>query len=355
MKNPSKKQVGILAYLKDFDQGLTQTQIAAHFKTSLQNTHDAVRRLVLRGYVEIENVGIYKLVLLTEAGKSFLSDQCVGGVVEEAKAFSPSTPKPTQLAHPAAQPTPRATQVALKASYLSAPHQRAHRIQPRAQLFRTSYGRIEPILDALQITYRKTSVVPAQYIVEWKGIKLKLTTRKLIGYGREITAPMEVEGRVIKAQALKEVGQAMESFLEVTNLRCKRDVDGNLILKMHFPEIAFTDNELARKVTEKGGFIPIAFNRTSGNATIWFDASFTHEMEVNEEMPHAELRKWGQAIQDGVLRPYEDEMRTRQGMASLFRIQQANAEQLAGYAHQIKLHLKLMNKIDRRLSQRRLE
>jgi hypothetical protein len=210
-------------------------------------------------------------------------------------------------------------------------------------------------------------------MTEWNGMKIKLTRHKLIAFAKEITAPMEIRASELESKAIRDNMQQIEGFLDKTNLRCQRDLNGALIIRIKPWEIAFTKNELARRLTQKGGFIALAFNRQTGKATLWADRSFTTELEAGEEDMHEKMRLWGQAIQDGIIKPYEDELATRRQLQeaattinALARSQQAltasqltQSEHLNYYAAQIEAHARaivrlneVLEKLDRLLNRK---
>lgn len=322
----------MLNLIKEYPQGIMQVQLAHDLNTSKSNIHDAILRLLKKNYIEKINKGVFKLIKITSLGTEILKvDTAISN--KATQAFTP----------------------------LTQPAQRMHAIQLHTKLYRTSYGKAEQILTLLNIPFRKTSIKPPQYIIEWQGIKLKLTTRKLIAYSKELTAPLELEGSQLRSIAFIDTIKIVEDFLSKTNLRCQRDIEGHLIASLPYWEIAFTNNEIARKLTEKGGFIPIGYDRNTGNATIWADKSFSKELETNQELAHVELRKFGQGIQDGIIKPYDDEMMTRKNinliMQNLLSFQEQYKKDREGdavFRRDIQMHLRVMRKIDEKLSQRKL-
>jgi hypothetical protein len=280
--------------------------------------------------------------------------------------------KPAPLKPPQEAPSPQALQA-----------QRMHSIKLIARLYRTSYDRWEAIAQTLRIEYTVVrNVSPKQYMVEWNGVKIKLTRHKLIAFAKEITAPIEIRASELESKAIRDNMQQIEGFLDKTNLRCQRDLNGALIIRIKPWEIAFTKNELARRLTQKGGFIALAFNRHTGKATLWADRSFTTELEAGEEDMHEKMREWGQAIQDGIIKPYEDELATRRQLqqvaTAINALAQSQADfaaettklgsaalttqnQLNYYSKQIEAHAraivklnKVLDKLDKVLSQRKL-
>jgi len=324
MRGISIKHVGILTLLKDNPDGLMLTQIAFMLHTSKENISDAIGRLLKKGLIEKQDKGTFKLILITNSGRAALKPLTESSVGSPVGAHAPTTPLP-----PSPAPKPGI-----------AP-QRAHAFQAYAHIYRTSYDRAEEVLDLHKISFTK-AMKPAQYTLTWKGIKLKITKRRLIAYPHEINAPIEIEGAHLRHNALNEAMSIMADFLSLTNLRCKTGVDGHLIAFLPKWEIAFTNNETAAQLTRKGGRIAIAFNRDTGSASIWADKSFSRELETNADRPHQELRMWGQGIQDGVISPYRDEIRHRQREAQFDDKLLQVATKLDEYGTKLNKHLPIL-------------
>lgn len=391
MKGLREHHIRILNILAEHPEGLPLSFI--HLNTTTEprpekaNTSQFLLKLLNQHYVQRHD----RLYFITREGieaiKRFKDgiEGVASGSQKDLTIPSPAQPPPVPAkaqSAPAQAPTPpkepqdAPTHAHLSKPSLAYPHQRMHAIKLTARLYRTSYDRWEQIADAMGMEYREVrNVRPKQYLIEWQGIKLKLTRHKLIAYVKEIAAPIEVSARDLESKALRDNLQRVEAFLDRTNLRCQRGLDGSLIAKIKGWEIAFTSNEVARRLTQKGGYIAIAFNRETGKATLWADRSFTAELEAGEEAMHEKMRQWGQGIQDGIIKPYEDEMATRRqlqqiadtmlGLAKsqerLTSSQLVQSEHLNFYAEQIAAHSKaimklnvVLDKLDRVLSQRKL-
>ncbi len=185
--------------------------------------------------------------------------------------------------------------------------QRMHAIQVYAKIHRGIYSQIESRLAEAGIKATK-SMHPTQYTFTWQGCKMRYTTKKLIAWPKQIEASIYVKTEELNSEAIRKGGELIESLTDATKIRLQRTIDKRVPLYLSYHEFAFTDNELARRATQKGGLIAIAYDRLTGKTTLWFDESFTAEMETNTDPLHIKLRKWGQAMQENQIDPLEDEL-----------------------------------------------
>lgn len=338
VKSLRDADIKTLSILAEHPEGLSlrsiYEQTDAISGKSYVNTAVRMRKLITKKYA-IKRIHLY---FITPEGIEVIKrfkQPIESATLGDKKDLHLTTPEP-----------PQATQ--------EPPAQRMHSIKLTARLYRTSYDRWEAIAQALGIAYAVVrNVSPKQYMTEWNGMKIKLTRHKLIAFAKEITAPMEIRASELESKAIRDNMQQIESFLDKTNLRCQRDLSGALIIRIKPWEIAFTKNELARRLTQKGGFIALAFNRQTGKATLWADRSFTTELEAGEEDMHEKMRLWGQAIQDGIIKPYEDELATRRQLQeaattinALASSQLTQSEHLNYYASQIEAHARAIVKLN---------
>jgi hypothetical protein len=364
VKSLRDADIKTLSILAEHPEGLSlrsiYEQTDAISGKSYVNTAVRMRKLITKKYA-IKRIHLYFITQEgIEAIKRFKqpTESATLGSRKDLHLTKPTPPQPPKEAP----------------KHLALPAQRMHSIKLTARLYRTSYDRWEAIAQTLGIGYTVVrNVSPKQYMVEWNGMKIKLTRHKLIAFAKEITAPMEIRASELESKAIRDNMQQIEGFLDKTNLRCQRDLNGALIIRIKPWEIAFTKNELARRLTQKGGFIALAFNRQTGKATLWADRSFTTELEAGEEDMHEKMRLWGQAIQDGIIRPYEDELATRrqlrqaattinalaQAQQALTASQLTQSEHLNYYASQIEAHAraivklnKVLDKLDRVLDRK---
>ena len=338
VKSLRDADIKTLSILAEHPEGLSlrsiYEQTDAISGKSYVNTAVRMRKLITKKYA-IKRIHLY-----------FITPEGIEAIKRFKQPIESATLGGKKDLHLTAPEPPKATQ--------EPPAQRMHSIKLTARLYRTSYDRWEAIAKALGIDYAVVrNVSPKQYITEWNGMKIKLTRHKLIAFAKEITAPMEIRASELESKAIRDNMQQIEGFLDKTNLRCQRDLNGALIIRIKPWEIAFTKNELARRLTQKGGFIALAFNRQTGKATLWADRSFTTELEAGEEDMHEKMRLWGQAIQDGIIKPYEDELATRRQLQeaattinALSQAQLTQSEHLNYYAAQIEAHARAIVKLN---------
>lgn len=355
--------IRILSLLAEHPEGLPLSFIylntTAEPRPFKANTAQFLSKLLKRQYVQRHD----RLYFITREGieaikrfKDNAEHPALGQPKDLiSKSQEPPQPNQAQAPQPPKEPQNAPIQAHLNKPSPAYPHQRMHSIKLTARLYRTSYDRWEQIADTIGMEYRVVrNVRPKQYQIEWQGLKIKLTKRKLIANAKEIVAPIEVRASDLESKALRDNLQKIEAFLDRTNLRCQRNLDGSLIARIKPWEIAFTSNEVARRLTQKGGFIAIAFNRETGKATLWADRSFTAELEAGEEAMHEQMRQWGQGIQDGIIKPYEDEMATRQQFQQIADILKAQAGFFVKHNDLIDRTTKLIEDLRKELRQKRL-
>ena len=160
----------------------------------------------------------------------------------------------------------------------------------------------------------------------------------------------------ILQKAAHEAGIWIEAFLSETGMRAIRDRLGRLAMEITYWENGYPRNEVARQTTGPGEKKVYAYDRKTGKEAIWADNSLNPFTELETNSPRADMviKKMMQAMNDGELDPLDDVVELRRGLAELTQIQKTDTLQIAEYARQIALHLKVMKKIDERLSQRRL-
>ncbi len=231
-----------------------------------------------------------------------------------------------------------------------------HAFQVHYLMYATSYSRVEGTLTSLDIPFKVTgNKAHPFYNLAWHSIKLQIGSKQIVACGPKRSAPINVEGKVLLEGALKSNIEAVSDFLAKTHIRCQETVDGRLCVKVKYYELALTNNDLAKKVTENGGFIPLAYDRATGKASIWADHTPNPaSLETNKLKNHEVLRPWAQGIEDGVIKPYEDEMRHRQEINEILSLmhQQAdlglkNEEKLNYYADNVAAHSEAIEKLNR--------
>lgn len=278
MHGLSEKHKAIILLLKKHQQGLTVSQIAEMQKTTRQNINDAVTRLVSKGYAERRDGFVH----LTKHGEESVK----GNIVQSTKPFT------------------------------KARTQRPHAIQANARLYRSSWSRIEPSLQALGIPYKKTLKGNIISFI-WKERELRATSTWLYLHEKAPISAFQIPLANILNQAGKHAGAYIESFLKASGLRCLRDSHGSLAIAIRYWENGYPQNEIAEKSLKEKDYILYAYDRNSGTAAAWADKSINPfvELETNSERIDTEAKLWFQAIEDGELHPYEDEFEGRRHMA----------------------------------------
>ena len=244
--------------------------------------------------------------------------------------------------------------------------QRPHAIRAAAKLFKTHADRARTTLLASEFAPRIT-LGGSCLELSWQAKDIKLFRNGRIELRPSLPEyPLNVPLDAIKRQAAKEAGSMLEAFLAETGLKAMRDREGRLAIEITYWENGYPNNEIAQE-TMAGQKIVYAYDKETGKEAIWGDMSLNPfvELETNSEVADKEIKLMMQAINDKEIQPYADEIRTRREISDIIKCQQvlqqqqeatarqqaSNSEVLAGYAHQIKKHLKIMKAIDRRLEQ----
>jgi hypothetical protein len=175
--------------------------------------------------------------------------------------------------------------------------------------------------------------------------------------------PINVPIEQIKDKAMLEAGAYIELFLTATGLRCKRDRLGMLALEVHYFENGYPGNEIAEESLKDKARIVYAYDRATNQVRAWADSSLgdLKELETNSERVDTQLKAFIQAVEDGELKPYWDEIQTRRdigGLTGLANTILANQEsQLKWFEHHDKLTTeltKLVKELREERKQRRL-
>lgn len=283
----------VLECIKDFmPQGVRAAVIQKHTKIRYkQDVNRRLRRLAAKGLIAKRKSGILVVYLLAQPWAQIRSV----GDKQPAKVFTKKRlPKP--------KPDKQEGQL--------------HRLELHADLHRTSYDTAKDVLAWRNIPYRTCGRGGTQLLIQWAEITIKLTSKHLIAYGVQMAAPLQVEGTLITDKAAVQTAQAVEGFLAVTKMRCARTLDGRLGLHVKYLEIALTNNPTAKQLP-KGRYIPLAYDKAMQRVSIWTDASHPWAFETNKLDNYDELSKWTQGINDGRIKPYEDEMETRKQLTNV--------------------------------------
>ena len=296
MKALGKKDILILSKLiQAVPEGLTPSTIAYGIKSSRQATNEHLRKLITKSLLYKRKAGILTYYHITDQGKNCLSWSNV----------KPFIPKDKM--------------------------QRVHAIQVNAGLHKTSADRARETLEALAIPFTENKRL-RQLNLTWKGTPLRFTTRKLIAYPGEKEAPRAIPIESVKQAIAGRLANTLEDFLSYTGLRAWRDPPGNLILEFRYWENGYPQNEIAEESLKDKSRIVYSYNKVTGIPSSWADSSLDpfKELENNSRRIDDEMKIYLQAIDDGELKPYEDELKTRKAIEILKNRERLTSENVSG-------------------------
>lgn len=270
-------------------------QIAERLHLDRSRISRRTERLKEYGFLEIYDRGIFKEMQLTDKGKLLLIQLQANTQLGAMGIANPQHATPTLRLH------------ALEVIY---------------PLFRTAYGSIEPILNAKGYVFKKTGnvQVPMYEVTITNNIKLKITTRHIIAFGAQVEMPISTPTDILESEAVKINTQAVNTFLEDTGIRVQRRLDGSAVARIKYKEIAQTSSDIANEVSKGRGYVTLAIDRHTGIPIAWTDHSDTWEFESSDSLIIEEARKWVQAIKDGEIHPYMDNIRTKQLLSTIASI-----------------------------------
>lgn len=315
----------MLALLDEHREGLQAGWLGKAIGLSIQATSQRLKRMQSIGIV----IQRRRLWFLEKKGTAWLNVKC-GGSVTKPNTFN------------------------------SGRRARLHAMQVKNPIARTEYRKLGDTLDYLGIRFtltgnHKSPTYSLQFVHAGHSFRIAITTRHIITWAVEQRAPLNLRGPILESRAISGVGAMLEDFLALTGFNTQRTLEGRLVLLAAYREIALEKDELAESVCKGGRYVPLAYDRRTGTCTIYADGSKLWELETNRHKDFEPVRRWAQGIEDGVIRPYEDELRTRERLDSHERTIAADRELIHKYAHQIEIHLRIMKKIDQRLNQRVLK
>ena len=294
MKALSETDNRILALLKDYPQGLALIQIQKAIGASKQNAYRYMKKLEKKGDVR-------------ESGKLYF-------LVVSSKSFTIQSQKKKP--------------------------KRPHAIQVNAKLYRTSAGRLRDTLTYLNMPYKpllKGNI--AQF--EHNGHKASASKTWLYTHVELPIAPLNVSISEIQAKAIREIAPWFEAFLQKTGLRCLRDLEGNLLLTVRYWEDGYPSNEIAEQSLKDKNRIIYAIDRATGSPKAWADKSIDpFEFETNSVRIDNEMTTMLQAIEDGELKPYENEMLHREQESRIWNT-------LEAYGQKLSMHIPVLEKMDK--------
>ena len=232
------------------------------------------------------------------------------------------------------------------------PKQRPHAFRAAAKLFMSHTSRAKETLEAKGLMV-KTTMKGRCLEVPWRSINLKIWKNGRLEVRPSLPEyPLNVPLEAIKLKACHEAGVIFEAFLSETGLRALRDRLGRLAIEITYWENGYPSNQIAQQTMGSGEKVVYAYHKESGKEAIWGDMSLNPfvELETNSARADKEIKLMMQAINDGEIKPYDDEIRTRQDIDKLTSLTASNVNLIAEYAKQIELHLDLMRRLDEKLA-----
>ena len=267
-------------------QGAFLKQIADALKLSIQNAYRYARKLESKRLIRKDERGLYHI----------LNDS------QEATrvGYNRVTPK-LQAKTIKQEPPEQATEL--------------HAFRAHYNIYPTSYSRAEATLSSLSIPFRRTgNPKHPTYTASWQGSSIRIGSRKLIVWGPKLLEPISITAEQLKAKALQANISVLVSFLQKTNIRVQETIDHQPLANVPYCELAIINNDAAEQYGRKHGYVPMAYD-SNNMLVMWLDSTPQLTFETNRDKNHEQLRQWAQGIEDGVIRPYKDEMRHRNELA----------------------------------------
>ncbi len=316
----TQRHINTLLLIQD---KLSQKQIADSLHETEPATSYRIKLLVREGYVVVKLRDAFKVLELTLKALTLLSQP-------DKKESANKLPNTTKSSLPA---------------------KRMNGMQVYYKPDRTEYAKLEAILAEANISYHKSKIRSYnQYTLNWKGYAIKFTTQHLIAYCPEAYSGFERKGLDFINMEVDKANRVIGELILKLKLKV-REQNGFIWFRLAYFEIAHTGSTTAQAVTTKQSYKPLAYNLKTGECIAWADNSFNlHELEFNKTGIEAKVAGMLQDMEDGKWSHREDQKLIREVMA----IQRENTVTIAKYARQIELHLKLMKKIDEKLSQKKL-
>ncbi|MEM0143917.1 MAG: hypothetical protein QXL94_08295 [Candidatus Parvarchaeum sp.] len=321
----------ILIYVSTQEpQGAALIQIANNQNLSIQNAYAYAKKLVAKGYLRRDERKLYHI---TNSGIEQTTTKSVGVASEAQKPFSEHLTKTNQetelskpiaegaedappLAPPAKEPESSKPDTSANHPIELPPEQytNLHALQVHYFIFPTSYSRAEATLQSLNIPYKRSgNPKHPSYTVQWQGISIRIGSKKLIAYGPRMSAPISVNALDIENNVVRSNIEQVMAFLQKTNIRIQETLDHKPYIQVPYMELAISNNEAAEHYAKKNNYLPLAYDTATGKAVIWFDGTpAPGAFETNKAKNHEELRLWAQGIEDGIIKPYTDELMHRQ-------------------------------------------
>lgn len=290
-----EKDILILHYLDNNEpQGASLKDISSHSNISQQNAYRYLIKLIVKELVRKDTIGTYHITSSASQNLKLFYVHDTNKSKKYKKQFKP--PTMDEIA--------QATNL--------------HAFEVHYPMYTTEYSRLEAKLATAGIAFKPSgNRKHPSYLILYKGLKIRLGSRQLIAWGPELTEPITVKHEEIEGKALKLNISTVESLLKETGIRTQETINHQLKAHLYYKELAIINNAAVEKLQKGKGYIPIAYDRVSGRASIWLDPTPSPAAETNKGSNHEVLRKWGQGIEDGEIKPYEDEMNTRKDLNGL--------------------------------------
>lgn len=214
--------------------------------------------------------------------------------------------------------------------------QRFHAIQINAGLYRTSADRALDKLNECRAPFSYNKRM-RQIDLVFKGMQLRITTRKVIAYPKEVVAPYDIPLDSIKKRATEQAGALLEDFLSSTGLRCLRDANQQLILELRYWENGYPQNEVAEASLRDKSRIIYSYNRQTGDASSWADSSLNpfKEFETNSATIDREMKDLMQSTEDGLIRPATDILETKRKVNKVEDVLIATLHNHSGFVEEV--------------------
>ena len=314
MKALKEKDLLILSYLDSQEpNGAFLNEAATRLSTvekkcSAQNAYRYLKKLIKKELARHGTDGLYHIA---DKGKAALNDIHVPYMQAQPKPFNPAHPS-----SPGHSPTLPATTTHTQPIQGQATN--LHAFEVHYQIYPTSYAHTEASLATAQIPFKPSgNRKHPSYIIMFNGLRMRIGSRQLIAWGPQLTEPITVKADKIEGKALKLNIDAVMALLHKTGIRVQETLGRQIKANVYYRELAIVNNAAVEKLQKGKGYIPIAFDRQTGRASIWLDPTPTPAAETNKKKNHEVLRRWGQGIEDGEIKPYEDEMQTRKDIEGL--------------------------------------
>ena len=331
----TQEYITVLLFIQ---QGMIQEQIAKNMSESPSTTSYRVKMLIREGYLLVQFRDAFKVFALTPKALTLLSHTGTPQTHQTSNQEPISKPKSSTL-----------------------PPKRLNGARLYFRPFRTEYGKLESKFKQAGIAYEQHQVRNyIQYEVAWKGYKVKFTTQKLIAYCPEQFSGFGIDGKALTNSAIDKALPIINALIQALDLRMQAK-DGLLWFRLAYFEIAHTSSEAARNIQKatRKSYVPLAFDLKTGQITAWADNSYNlHEAEFNRHNIEAKMANMVQDMQDDRWLPRVEQLKLNKVADIVLSQEERYSRQFElvdRLTKQVEIHLDLMQKIDRRLSQKSLK